>query len=93
MGLFNLEKRRLQGDLRAAFQCLKEGCKRERERLFSSVCCDRIKGNGFKLKERRFRLDIRKSFFTSVVRHWNKLPIEVMDAPSMETFKVRLVRL
>ncbi|KGL86351.1 hypothetical protein N301_05521, partial [Charadrius vociferus] len=44
-----------------------------------------------KMEKGRFRLDIRKKFFTmSVVRHWNRLPREAVDAPSLEVFKARL---
>ena len=91
MGLFSLKKRRLRGDLIVASQCLKGGCRKDGDNLFSKACCDRTRGDGFKLKEGRFRLDTRKKLFTlRVMKPWPRLPREVVDAPSLEIFKVRL---
>ena len=91
LGLFSLEKRRLWGDLVAAFQYLKGVYKQEGERLFMRVDSNSMRGNGLKLGQGRFRLDIRRKFFTqTLVMHWNRLPKEVVDAPSLKAFKARL---
>ena len=73
-----------------AFQYLKGAYKQEGEQLFTGVDSDRTRGNGLKLSQGRFKLDIRRFFTQRVVTHWNRLPREVVGAPSLEAFKARL---
>ena len=70
---------------------LKGGCRKDGEGLCIREGRDRMRGNSFKLKEGRFRLDLRKKFFpVRVVRPWHRLPRAAVAAPSLEGFKARL---
>jgi len=72
-------------------QYLKGAYKQEGSQLFTRVDNSRTRGNVFELKEERFRLGVRGKFLTvRVVRCWNRLSKEAVDAPSLEVFKARM---
>ena len=89
LGLFSLEKRRLQRDLIVPFQYLKAGYKHEGKQFFTWIDSDKTRENGFKLKEGRFRLDVTGKFY------WEsgevlELVAQNVDTPSLEVFQARM---
>jgi len=90
LGLFSLEKRKLWG----SHQCIyiPEGkVQRGQNHMLFSNASDRTRGNGHKLKHRRFLLNIRKYFFiVMVIKRWHSLPREVVWSPSLEILKSHL---
>ncbi|KAK4831886.1 hypothetical protein QYF61_020033 [Mycteria americana] len=87
LGLFSLEKKGLRGDLIH----VQERCKEDRTRLFSVLSSVWARGNGLKLKNRKFLLNIRKNFFTvRVIKHRSRFTIDFVASSSLEMFKIQL---
>ncbi|TRZ15273.1 hypothetical protein HGM15179_011846 [Zosterops borbonicus] len=84
LGLFSPEKRGLCGDPIATFQSQKRVSREARDGSFIKNCSDGTGSKGYKLEEGKFRLGIRKKFFTvRIVRYWNRFPRDVVDAPNL----------
>ena len=93
LGLFSLGKRRLRGgDLINIYKYLKGGGRqRDEARLFSVLHSDRTRSSGLNLEHRKFHTNMQKNFFmVRVMEHWNRLPKEIMESPSMQIFKTHL---
>ena len=88
--MLSLQKRRLQGNLTATFQYLEGAYKHEGDPFITQSKRDRTRENGFKRKEGKFLLDVRKKFFTRrVVRHRHRLPKEIVNASSLQVLEAR----
>ena len=91
MGLFSLEKHKLRGDLMAIYKFIRDDHQYLGECLFTRSPQGMTRSNGYKLLQDHFRRDIRKNCFTvRTPKVWNSLASEVVQAPTLNTFKSKL---
>lgn len=93
LGLFSLEKRRLGEGLITMIQYLKGGYKEDGDSLFMRSHMEKTRSDEYKLLLGTFQLDTRGKFSTvRTISYWNNLPREVVDSPTLNTFKIQLGR-
>ena len=82
----------MRGDLINVYKYLRGGgTKTDEDKLLLLVCSNRTRRNGLYPEHRKFHTNMQKTFFmVKVMEHWNRLPREIVESPSMETFKTRL---
>ena len=80
-------KKKTEGDMISVYKYLKgSGRQMNKDRFFFVVCSNRTRSNGLKLGHRKFHM--QKNLYTvRVMEHWNRLPREVVESPSLEIFK------
>ena len=86
LALFSLKKRRLRVDVNNTYEYLKVGCQEDGARLFLVMPSVRTRCNRHKVGHRKFHRNMRKIFTLRVTEHWNRLPREAVESPSMEIF-------
>ena len=93
LGLYSLEFRRMRGDLKETYKIMKGMDRVGVERFFLLRKDSRTRGHSLKIKGERFRTELRRNFFTQrVVNLWNSLPVEVVEAASLNIFKTQVNR-
>ncbi len=93
-GLIPLDKRRVRGDLIEVFKMMKGIDHVDFENFFKISNIKNTRGHCYKLSKQRCKGERRRNFFTQrVINHWNKLPQEVIEADSVNSFKNKLDKL
>jgi hypothetical protein len=91
LGLYSLERRRLRGDLIETYKILNHKENISDKIFFKKSVTDHLRGHSLKLFKLRSRIDVRKfSFSQRIVDTWNRLPEQIVRAPSLDTFKNRV---
>ena len=83
-----LGRAKAEGDLIHVYKYLMEGCRKDRDRLFSVMSSERARGNGYKVNFRKFHLNARNlRVVVRLVMHWTRLPSKAVKSPFLDILK------